>query len=847
MAHPNLTRADAQRRSELLKTHAYNVTIDLTDGAGNPGGDTFRSRSVVTFDCTAPGESTFIDIVAERLNEVTLNGEPVDVSAYTPETGIVLPALAEHNELVVDADCRYTNTGEGLHRFVDPSDNQTYLYTQFETANANLMMACFDQPDLKATWTFAVTAPEGWQVISNGTPAATTEAEGGAVTTTFETTKPMSPYITALIAGPFHVVRDEHDGIKLGIYCRASLAPHLDADEIFEVTKQGFDFLQELFDFRYPFGKYDQLFVPEFNFGAMENAGAITFRDDYVFQSKVTEYRLERRAETILHEMAHMWFGDLVTMKWWDDLWLNESFATFASVHCQAEATKYKTAWTTFANVEKTWAYDQDTKSTTHPIAADMVDVQAVEVNFDGITYAKGASVLKQLVAYVGQDAFFAALREYFKKFQYSNTRLADLLAELEKASGRDLSWWAQQWLETSQVNTLRPLIETDDDGTVTSFRIEQTAVPEHPTLRTHRLAVGAYELQDGALVRTKRVELDVEGELTDVPELVGDKRAALYLVNDDDLAYAKIRFDEQSLGFLLENIDKFTESLPRALCWGAAWDMTRDAEMRARDYVALVLRGIGSEQTMSVIQSLLAQAQGALVQYADPQWSPQGAAQLADFAWAQLQEAEGGSDLQTVWARAFASAAATDEQLDRLAAISNGDEVIDGLPMDIDNRWALLTPLVAAGRAGDAEIDAALAADPGDVAQRKAATARALRATAEAKAEAWRAVVESDELTNYLHEATAAGFYSWRQYELTRPYRDRYFDALDEVWKSRSSAIAQQTTELMFPRLIEQQTVDAADAWIAGPDHSPAQARLVAEARDGIVRALRAREKDAS
>ena len=365
--------------------------------------------------------------------------------------------------------------------------------------------------------------------------------------------------------------------------------------------------------------------------------------------------------------------------------------------------------------------------------------------------------------------------------------------------------------------------------------------------MRTHRLAVGSYELQDGALVRTQRVELDVEGARTEVPELVGQQRAALYLVNDDDLAYAKIRFDEQSLEFLLENIDKFTESLPRALCWGAAWDMTRDGEMRARDYVALVLRGIGSEQTMSVIQSLLAQAQGALVQYADPAWSPEGAEQLADFAWTQLQQAEGGSDLQTVWARAFASAATTDEQLDRLAAISGGEEVIDGLPMDIDNRWALLTPLVAAGRAGDAEIDAALALDPGDVAQRKAATARALRATEQAKAEAWHAVVETDDLTNYLHEATALGFYSWRQYELTRPYRDRYFAALDEVWKTRSSAIAQQTTELMFPRLIEQQTVDVADAWIAGADHSPAQARLVAEARDGIVRALRAREKDAS
>ncbi|WP_228389148.1 aminopeptidase N [Cumulibacter manganitolerans] len=845
MAHPNLTRDQARERSSLIQTQAYDVAIDLTDGAGKPGDRTFRVRATVTFDAT-PGSSTFIDVVADAIHEATLNGQPVDTSAYRAEDGLALSGLAEHNELVLDVDCLYTNTGEGLHRFVDPSDNETYLYSQFETANAKLMFPCFDQPDLKATFTFHVTAPQGWQVISNGSPERTTDHANGSKTVDFSRTKPMSTYITALIAGPFHHVHDAHDEIELGIYCRSSLGKFLDADEIFEVTKQGFDFFQSLFDFRYPFGKYDQLFVPEFNFGAMENAGAITFRDDYVFQSKVTEYRLERRAETILHEMAHMWFGDLVTMKWWDDLWLNESFATYASVHCQAEATKYTSAWTTFANVEKTWAYDQDTKSTTHPISADMVDIQAVEVNFDGITYAKGASVLKQLVAYVGQEAFFAALREYFKKHQYGNTELQDLFDELEAASGRDLSWWAQQWLETSQVNTLRPLVETDADGVVTAFAIEQTAVPEHPTLRTHRLAIGCYELDGDRLVRTDRIELDVEGPRTDVPALVGRPRAALYLVNDDDLAYAKVRFDPESLAFLLENIARFTESLPRALCWGAAWDMTRDGEMRARDYLALFLAGVGSEQTMSVIQTLSAQAQTAVTAYGAPDWSASGAEQLADFAWQQTAAAAPGSDAQVHWSRVFASTAVTDAQLDRLAAIVSGAEVVEGLAMDLDTRWALLTPLVAAGRAGDAEIDAALEVDPGDVAQRRAATARAVRATAQAKADAWAATVEDDTLTNYLHEATALGFYSWRQYDLTRPYRQKYFGALDQVWKDRSSAIAQQVTELLFPRLIEQDTVDAANEWLAAGGHNPAAARLVNEQRDSIARALACRLRDA-
>ncbi len=845
MAHPNLTRDDAKKRAATIQTTTYDVTIDLTDGTGNPGDRTFRSTTVLTFDAE-PGASTFIDIVAESFHAVTLNGKPVSTDGYAPETGLVLDGLAAHNDLIVDAEMLYTNTGEGLHRFVDPTDDAAYVYSQFETAFAKLMYACFDQPDLKAAFTFHVTAPAHWKVVSNGAVARTSDGPAGARVIDFAATKPISPYITALIAGPLHVVREDHKGIDLGIYCRASLAQHLDADEIFEVTKQGFDFFQELFDFPYAFGKYDQLFVPEFNFGAMENAGAVTFRDDYVFQSKVTEYRYERRAETILHEMAHMWFGDLVTMRWWDDLWLNESFATYASVHCQAAATKYKSAWTTFANVEKTWAYDQDTKSSTHPVAADMVDIQAVEVNFDGITYAKGASVLKQLVAYVGQEEFFAGIRAYFKEHQYGNTELADLFGALEKSSGRDLSWWSAQWLETAQVNTLRPIIEVDKHGVVTKFEIEQSAVPEHPTLRTHRLAVGGYTLIEERLVRTERIELDISGERTAVPGFVGQKRPSLVLLNDDDLTYAKVRFDEQSLAFLLEHIDKFTESLPRTLCWSAAWDMTRDGEMRARDFVALVSRGITSETMMSVVQSLIGQAQTALAWYADPEWAPTGWAEFADIALYELHNSEPGSDLQVTWSRAFASSATTDEQLSRLEDIVRGEVVLDGLAMDLDSRWALLTPLIAVGRAGETEIAAELTTASGDVPARRAATARALIPTAANKERVWRETVTEDTLTNYMHEATALGFYSRHQRELTQPFVPRYFEALDTVWQNRPATIAQQVTELMYPRIIEQATVDATDVWLAGNGHASALARLVSEERDGIVRALNCRKKDA-
>src|SRR5829696_8523322 len=586
MGVPNLTRSAARTRADLLVVSGYEVELDLTDGGGKPGDRTFASRTTVRFTARSPGEGTFVDIIAAGFREVTLNGEPVDTSAYAPQTGIALPALAADNVLVVDAHCLYTNTGEGLHRFVDPVDGAVYLYSQFETADAKRMFACFDQPDLKAPFTLTVTAPYDWEVVSNGRAVERDEGIGGAQVVRFATTPPLAPYVTALVAGPYHKVLDTHDGIDLGVYCRASLAEHLDADEIFLVTKQGFDWYHRAFDYRYPFDKYDQLFVPEFNAGAMENAACVTFLDDYVFRSKVTDFSRERRAETILHEMAHMWFGDLVTMRWWDDLWLNESFATFASVLCQSQATRFTGAWTTFANIEKTWAYRQDQLSSTHPIAADIPDLQAVEVNFDGITYAKGASVLKQLAAYVGIEEFLRAMRVYFRRHEYGNTTLADLLAVLEEESGRNLSRWSAQWLETAGINTLRAEFTLDDQGRYASFGLVQEPATGSGVLRDQRLTVGRYTVDGEKLVRVGRVELDVRGARTEVPELVGVAQPDLLLVNDDDLTYAKVRLDERSLATLVARVADIDDPLPRAMCWGAAWDMTRDGEMAARDYV---------------------------------------------------------------------------------------------------------------------------------------------------------------------------------------------------------------------------------------------------------------------
>ena len=593
MVLPNLTRDQAIERAALVTVDRYVIDLDLTDGAGAPSDKTFRSVTTVEFEAL-PGADTYIDLAADSVRRATLNGIDLDVSGYDESTGIALRGLQQHNTLVVDALCRYSNTGEGLHRFVDPVDNEVYLYSQFETADAKRMFACFDQPDLKATFDIAVTAPVHWQVISNGAPAGI-EPDGHAKKHTFATTPRMSTYLVALIAGAYarwdDTYRDEHGEIPLGLFCRKSLQEFMDADRLFTETKQGFDFYHRNFGEAYAFGKYDQLFVPEFNAGAMENAGAVTFLEDYVFRSKVTRASYERRAETVLHEMAHMWFGDLVTMKWWDDLWLNESFATFASVLCQSEATEYKEAWTTFANAEKSWAYRQDQLPSTHPVAADIPDLAAVEVNFDGITYAKGASVLKQLVAYVGLEAFLAGLRDYFRDHAFDNATFGDLLGALEKSSGRDLSHWGQQWLKTTGLNTLRADFDVDADGRFSRFAISQSgAEPGAGETRVHRLAVGIYDDDgSGKLVRVHREELDIEGDLTEVPALQGVSRGKLILVNDDDLTYCSLRLDADSLDTVLTRIADIAEPLPRTLAWSAAWEMTREAELKARDFVALV------------------------------------------------------------------------------------------------------------------------------------------------------------------------------------------------------------------------------------------------------------------
>ncbi|KSU77955.1 aminopeptidase N [Pseudarthrobacter enclensis] len=848
----NLTRAEARDRAELITVDSYEVSLDLTRGS-----EVFGSTTTVRFSAV-PGADTFIDAVTRTVHSVTLNGRSLDPATVSDGVRIQLPDLAGQNELTVVADAPYMNTGEGLHRFVDPVDNEVYLYTQFEVPDSRRMFAVFEQPDLKATFAFTITAPSHWDVISNSPTPVPGEAapgdDGGARSVwTFAPTPRLSSYVTALIAGPYQSVRSEvasSDGrvIPLGVFARKSLMQYLDADNIFELTRQGFGFFEAQFGCPYPFEKYDQLFVPEFNAGAMENAGAVTILEGYVFRSKVTGAQIERRAITVLHELAHMWFGDLVTMRWWNDLWLNESFAEYMSHLAAVEATSFTSAWTTFASVEKSWAYRQDQLPTTHPIFAEINDLQDVEVNFDGITYAKGASVLRQLVAWVGPEQFMAGVREYFAKHSWANTELRDLMVELEKASGRDLDSWGRQWLETAGVNTLTPELEADADGTLRSFSIVQTAVDDWPTIRPHRLAVGFYNLDaDGKLVRVHREELDVDGERTDVPSLVGLKQPDLILVNDDDLAYAKVRLDPASLATATAHLKDFKESLPRTLVWNSAWDAARDGETPARQYVELVLSNVAAETDSSVILVQLRQLATTLNFYVAEEHREATTRAAVDRLWDLAQEVAGGSDAQLQFVKSFALLAGSDSQLDRVAGLLDGSLTLDGLTVDQDLRWELVASLVAGGRLGQRDIDAELERDNTASGQNAAALAKAAIPTADAKAAAWESIVVKGELSNALQGSAVTGFMRVLDRTLLEPYSEKYFAAVPGIVATRTHALAQQIVVGLYPALLTTQaTVDRTDGFLASlPPESAALRRMMLENRDGVARALRARTAD--
>jgi aminopeptidase N len=812
----NLTRDQARRRAALLDVRSYDVALDLTGGA-----ERFGSVSVVAFGCREPGATSFVELDAELLS-AELNGRPVG-----PLEGnrIVLSDLQADNLLTVSARCSYSRTGEGLHRFLDPVDGQTYLYAQSFLDDAQRIFACFDQPDLKAAFRLSVQAPPAWTVVAN--------ARGGRVADRWEfaPTERMSTYLFTVAAGPWHSVAGRHDGIDLGLHCRRSLAEHLDADaaELLEVTRQCLDLQQELFGRRYPFGDtYDQLFVPEFNAGAMENPGAVTFSEVFVFRSRTTADKRRQRAMVLAHEMSHMWFGDLVTMRWWDDLWLNESFAELMGFLSVDRATRFTGAWVDFCASRKAWGYRADQLPSTHPVQGDVPDSRSALLNFDGISYAKGASVLRQLMATIGEDAFFAGVRGYVARHAFANTEFADLLWQLEQASGRDLADWSRAWLQTSGVSTLRAVV----DG---GLRVDQ----ESDVLRPHRIGVGLYDRVDDALVLRKRLDVEVVGARAELG-VTGAERPDLLLPNDGDQSFATLRFDDRSLATLLTDLRRLGDPLSRALCWAALWDACRDGELPAADLVHAVLAGVDVEQDPAVTATLLRQALTAAVLYA-----ADGAPlldELAEASRAAAWSTPAGSDLQLTRVRALASAARTDEHAEVLVRLLDGSQVPDGLAVDTDLRWHLVERLAVLGRLGEREIDAELSRDDTSAGRLHALTARAAQPHVKAKQQAWARVTRDEQLSNHETEAVAVGFWQSGQDDLLRPWVDRYVVELPALWDARTPQVAGTLAERLFPStLVEQDVLDRT----AVLEHAALPAglrRYAAEGRHDLARAVRAR-----
>jgi aminopeptidase N len=824
----NLTRQEARDRAGLISDFHYQVRLDLTTGDA-----TFGSDTTVTFRCLRPGSSTFIEFIGPAVSKAELNGKALAAGAFDGGR-LLLENLAGDNTLIVSGTASYMDDGTGLHRFQDPVDGCVYLHSQFASYDAHRAFACFDQPDLKGTYTFSVKAPADWVVVSN-TPGKRNGSEW-----TFPTTKVMSTYLAAIVAGHYHSVHQDHRGIALGIYCRQSLMKYLDPDEIFEVTRQGLDYFEERFGYPYVFGKYDQLFVPEFSAGAMENAGCVTFTEQYVFRSRVTEGMRMRRCETILHEMAHMWFGDLVTMRWWDGLWLNETFATYMGNLGNVEATRFKSTWNWFAMSYKAEAKAQDQLPTTHPIVADIPDVESVLLNFDAITYEKGGSVLKQLVAWVGEDAFFRGVEAYFKRHEYGNTELADFLAPLEESSGRDLKAWSRAWLEEAGVNTMSAALKTDGQR-IKSAKLVQTAPKTHPTLRPHRLRIGVFDIEGKSLVRRQSVELDVQGASTPVPQLAGQQLPDLILPNDGDLTYTKIALDERSLATLKTHLAGLDEPEARAILWEALWDMVRDAELRVAEYMEISLANMDVETDAAILGSLISRMSTAIHTYGDARKRASLRETMAQRAKERMSRVAPASDLQLLWATAFISAARQRDDVAWVKGLLDGTTTLDGLNVDLGGRWSVINALATIGWASEDEIDAELERDPTDQGQRAAASAKAARPSPETKAY-WWAAVTSEGPSLAMKRAIASGFHRADQEDLLSAYVQPYFDSLLPTWESKVIEEALQFVKSMYPDMVvTQAVVDLTDAWLKRELPGPVRRSLL-ESQDDLKRALRAR-----
>ncbi|MEV7419927.1 aminopeptidase N [Streptomyces sp. NPDC089919] len=829
-----LTRNEAQLRAQLLDVQRYSIALDLTTGD-----DTFGSRTVIEFTTREAGD-TFVELKPAELRSATLDGQPLDTTAFH-DGRLPLTALTEGaHELTVDAVMRYSRTGEGMHRFTDPADGQTYVYTQLFLDDVQRVYTAFDQPDLKARFDLEVTAPADWTVLANGITERTGEHPDGTTTWRAATTPLISTYLLAVAAGPWHSVRTEHAGLPFGLHCRRSLAPYLDADadELTEITTACFDRYHEKFAEPYPFDSYDQAFVPEFNAGAMENPGLVTFRDEFIYRSAVTDTERQTRAMVVAHEMAHMWFGDLVTLRWWDDIWLNESFAEYMGYQTLTEATRFTDTWVDFGVQRKAWGYDADQRPTTHPVAPDpdaVPDTASALLNFDGISYAKGASALRQLVAWLGEKDFLAGINLHFARHRFGNASLADFVDSLAACTDRDVHAWADTWLRTTGVDTLTPRVEEKDGG--------WTLTVDRDGSRPHHITVGTYDRDPaGSRVLELREPLALDLPTDEVISALG-RRPALLVLNDGDLSYAKVRLDETSLETALAHLSGIPDPLTRAILWNTLRDMVRDGELAPLAYLEAARTHLPEENDLAIVQGVLAFAYARVTdQFLTPEQRPQGLAAITGISRDLIRRTEDGEapGLRLAAVRAFIRAAT---QPDTIANWLAEGTVPGGPELDPELRWRILGRLSVLGAVTETEIAAELDRDPSATGQEGAARCRAALPTAEAKTAAWARMFEDDDLSNYLFSATAQGFWQPEQAELTRPYLARYYQDAVALAGRRGPAMAQAAGGDAFPAVaVDADALAAGQACLAEADMIPALRRRLADQLDDLSRALHTR-----
>ncbi|WP_037907335.1 aminopeptidase N [Actinacidiphila yeochonensis] len=827
---PALNRKEAETRARDITVEHYTIDLDLTRGE-----EVFGSTTVIRFTAQRACD-TFAEVKPAVLRRVRLDGADLDPAALDDNRLPLAGLTAGPHELRVEADMRYSSTGEGMHRFTDPADGEVYVYTQLFLDDVQRIAAAFDQPDLKARFDVAVTAPEEWTVLSNSTTTRTAPGRWQAATT-----PPLSTYVIAVAAGPFHSVRSEHAGLPFGLHCRRSLAEHLDrdAEELLAFTRRCFDRYHEMFDEPYPFDSYDQAFVPEFNAGAMENPGLVTLRDEYVYRSAATPTQLVWRAVVIAHEMAHMWFGDLVTLRWWDDIWLNESFAEYMGYRVAAEDPEFSGVWNEFAIHRKPWGVVADQRPSTHPVApdpADVPDTASALNNFDGISYAKGAAALRQLAIWLGED-FLAGINTHFARHRFGNASLADFLDSLSSATDRDVQAWAEAWLRTTGADTLTATASPAPNG----WRLEVG----HTGGRPHRIGVGLYDRaadDPGVLVPRERITLDLTATSTVERRELPGPRPDLVLLNDGDLSYVKTRFDDHSWETVEDTLGGLPDPLSRAVVWSAARDLVRDARLAPARYLALVGRHLPAETDPGIVDSVLTFARAFVVdRYLAPEHRQAALTGLAATARGLL--AAGHEPSRLTATRALIDNSTAEEAAELRGWYEDG-AIPGGSEADPELRWRMLLRLCVLGAGTPADIDAELARDTSAFGLESAASCRAARPDAEAKAAAWQAMFgEADTLSNYLFKATAQGFWQPEQQELLAGYPARYYQDAAAMAARRGPALASAAGQGAFPHAtVTAESLALGRAALEADDIQPAFRRDLADAVDDLARALRVR-----